>query len=284
MGYESGRSNFVRVAIWEVLEAFMRIIILLFFLMIGIYFQWITIFWSLILAAPLTVLILNFSNLKKIKTISISKNQIQAINKIVKSIFPHAISVVVISFSVLILAYVLRLFAGNVGIEEISYMDAALVFYGIPRLFFSSIVRPIIPIVASKQTSKDKLSLDWRIYLLVLLIPIPLGFMIATMGVGTEIFALMNLSNYQPAAVALGILVGGSGVDLLFGYISSYLQGMNRTANLAFISILCLIPVFIGIWYLGESGNAQNAAIILTTYYIILTTAAACYFKVRYKS
>ena len=81
--------------------------------------------------------------------------------------------------------------------------------------------------------------------------------------VGASIFTLLNLSGYQSAAFALGILIGGSGVDFLFGYFSNYLQGINRAPGLALLCIGCLVPILIGVWYFDEKGNAQVQLLFL---------------------
>ena len=278
MGFALGKKLFIQVAAWEVGEAISKIIILVLLLVVGVKLSWLSLFWSLILAAPALVFIFGFAKLKKIALNSRKNEKYISIIRIIKRLLPQAGSVVIISFSVLILAYLLRLFAKSGGIEEVSYLDAAFVFYGIPRLVFSAMVRPIIPIAASED-KRGSLALSWWVFGLVIIAPIPIGIVIAFTEVGDLIFSLMNLSGYKASALALGILVCGSGIDLLFGYISSRLQGINKAKNLALICIVCLLPILIYILNPNNHGDAQIAAIIFVGYYCMLTIGSGIYLK-----
>jgi len=278
MGFALGKKLFIRLAAWEVGEAISKFIILLFLLIVGINLSWLSFFWSLILAAPVIVMILGFNKLKVIALSLRSDYSAIRIVQIIRKLTPHAVSVVIISFSVLILAYFLRLFAKDGGIQEVSYLDAAFVFYGIPRLVFAALVRPVIPMSASDD-ERNGLALNWWAALLVILVPIPIGIFIAFTEMGDLIFSVMSLSNYNVSAIALGILVCGSGVDLLFGYISSRLQGINKANNLAWICVVCLLPFLIYILILSNHGNAQIAAIIFVSYYCVLTISSGVYLK-----
>ena len=278
MGIELGKRNVLGVAIWEASEAVSRVIILVLFFAVGVYLNWITLFWSVALAAPLTALLLSIPNFGVIRLKQNLKNSFSNTIEIGKKLLPHALSVVIVSFSVLILAYILRLYAKEGGIEEVAYLDAALVFYGVPRLIFSSLVRPLIPLAAASN-KHDEFILGRWMSVLIVFIPIPIGVAIAATELGGSIFALLSLSEYQPAAIVLGLLVGASGVDFLFGYISNYLQGINRAPGLALICIVCIGPILLSIWYFKEEGSALAAAIIFISYYILLTILAAIYLK-----
>jgi O-antigen/teichoic acid export membrane protein len=195
---------------------------------------------------------------------------------LLKGIVSHSSALMVVTFINLFYGFIVRSFLAGFSNSEVAIFDMALTFYSIPKIVFVSLVRPVVPYASRRAGDKVTVPGVGKI-VVVLAAAMAIAVALHYSGSVAALLHLLRLPGYIDSFPVFLVLMGGALFDLIFGFLSSYFQGIGK------VNVICAITVCVFLltlpisFYAVQMFRLYGAAAANVFFFALLASATAFY-------
>jgi len=187
-----------------------------------------------------------------------------------KRIVSHSSALMMITFINLFYGFLLRSFLSSHSHVDVAVFDMAFTFYSVPRMVFASLVRPVVPYATRQRDGKIAMPAGLGRIIILISLSLSCAYILEITGIVSSLLRIVGLANYVKSFPIFLILMFGAFFDLVFGFLSSYFQGLGKV-NLICIIIVCVFILTLPFsFYAVKMFKVYGAAISYVTFMALL--------------